>query len=142
MAQQAVRSIDILTHHMDPAIYDSADLEQAFFQLVRGHEKARVRILCYDTRIAVANGHALVRQAQNMTSSIAIQQPSSEHSGMRTGYVVIDRRGLITRKNEADGSYVATVNYNTVQDAVKISDDFELMWQHSTPDSQIRRIYM
>jgi len=142
LARQARRSIDIFTQDMDAALYNNRDFEQALFQLVRQHNKARVRILCYDSRPAIAHGHSLIRLAQNLTSSVAIHKPAREHQGERSAWLIADRRGLITRSNAVDDSYLATVNFNAAQTAAKLSDSFEEMWQHSTADSQVRRIYM
>ena len=142
LASQATRSIDIFTQDMDAALYDNREFEQAVSHLVRQHDKARVRILCRDSRPAIARGHCLVRLAQNLTSSIAIHTPAREHQGERGAWLIADRRGLVTRRNAVDDSYLATVNFNAVQAATKLADMFEEMWQHSTTDSQVRRIYM
>lgn len=142
LARQAKRSIDILTQDLDAALYNNRDFEQALFQLVRQHNKARVRILCYDSRPATAHGHCLIRLAQKLTSCVAIHKPAREHQGERGAWLIADRRGLITRSNAVDDSYLATVNFNAAQTAAKLSDSFEEMWQHSSADSQLRRIYM
>lgn len=142
LAEQASLSIDIFTQQMDPEIYDNNGFEQAITKLARRHPKTRVRILAQDTRHAAQNGHCLVRIAQTLSSTVSIHLPARHHQGIKSAFMIVDRIGYIRRIHATDHNYTATVCFDAPRHSQQLADDFDEMWEHSTPDPQTRRLYV
>jgi len=142
LVKQASHSIDIFSQDLDAEIYDNKEFERALFELARKHPTTRIRILVQDSRKAAQNGHCLIRLAQSMTSSVFIHTPCLQHRDEQCAFLVVDKLGLLYRVTAADRNYKANVNFMSPRRAVKLSDYFDEVWEHSTPDIQTRRIYM
>jgi hypothetical protein len=142
LVKQARHSIDIFSQDLDAEVYDNQEFESAVFQLARKHPNTCIRILVQDSRKAVQNGHCLIRLAQSLTSSVFIHTPSRQHRDEQCAFLVVDKLGLLHRVTTADRSYKASVNFKSPRRAGKLSEYFDEVWEHSTPDIQTRRIYM
>jgi len=142
LAEQARHSIDIFTQDLDTEIYDNEAFEQALFRLAKIHPSTHIRILVQDSIRSVKNGHRLIRLAQSLTSSITIHNPSREYENEKSAFLIVDRIGLLYRTNATDRNHKATVNFKAPLYAMKLTDLFDEIWQHSSPDIQTRRIYV
>ena len=142
LAQQADKSINIFTPDLDPIVFDNADFERCVFSLARKHRSANIRILTKDSTMAVKRGHCLIRLAQKLTSSVFIHNPAREHKDTTATFMIVDGIGLLHRPRSSSNNYDAVVNYMSPQHAGELDDLFNEMWERSTPDSQIRRLYI
>ena len=142
LAKQARYSIDIFTQDMDAEIYDNEEFNQSVFNLAKRHPNTKIRILTQDTDIAVGKGHGLIKLAQHLTSSIFINTPSLEYKNEKSAFLLIDKIGLLHRTTASHKSYKASFNFMSPQRAGKLTEMFNDMWDHSTPDIQTRRLYM
>ena len=142
LVQQASYSIDIFSQDLDAEIYNNKDFEKALFELARKHPNTRIRILVQDSRKAVQDGHCLIRLAQSLTSSIFIHTPSRQHRDEQRAFLIVDKLGMLYRATAADRNYKASVHFRSPRRAGKLTDYFDEVWEHSTPDIQTRRIYM
>ena len=142
LVKQAHHSIDIFTQDMDAEIYNNREFEQSIFNLAKKHPNTKIRILTQDSRKAVQNGHRLIKLAQSITSSVFINNPSREHRDEQCAFLVVDKLGLLYRITANNRNYKASINFMSPQRAGKLTDFFNEVWEHSTPDIQTRRIYM
>ena len=142
LSKQARHSIDIFTQDMDSDIYNNKEFEDSIFKLAKKHPDTKIRILVQDSRKAVQNGHCLIKLAQNITSSVFINNPSREHKDEQCAFMVVDKLGLLYRITTNNRNYKSSINFMSPQRAGKLSDFFNEVWEHSTPDVQTRRIYM
>lgn len=142
LVRQASYSIDIFSQDLDAEIYNNKDFEKALFELARKHPNTRIRILVQDSRKAVQDGHCLIRLAQSLTSSIFIHTPSRQHRDEQRAFLIVDKLGMLYRATAADRNYKASVHFRSPRRAGKLTDYFDEVWEHSTPDIQTRRIYM
>ena len=142
LVRQASYSIDIFSQDLDAEIYNNKDFEKALFELARKHPNTRIRILVQDSRKAVQDGHCLIRLAQFLTSSIFIHTPSRQHRDEQRAFLIVDKLGMLYRATAVDRNYKASVHFRSPRRAGKLTDYFDEMWEHSTPDIQTRRIYM
>jgi hypothetical protein len=142
LIKQARFSIDIFTQDLDAELYDNEEVEQAIFYLAKRHPNTKVRILAQDSRKAISNGHRLIRLAQSLTSSVFIHSVSLEFRDERRAFLVVDQMGMLYRVSASNRNYNASVNFMSPQRAGELTDFFNKAWEHSTPDIQIRRIYM
>ena len=142
LVKQARHSIDIFSQDLDAEIYNNTTFERSIFTLAKKHPNTKIRILTQDSTKAVRNGHCLIRLAQSLTSSVFIHKPSREYEGEQCAFMVVDRLGLLYRVSATDRNYKASVNFMSAHRARKLTDFFDEVWAHSSPDNQTRRIYM
>jgi hypothetical protein len=142
LARQARSSINLFTRDLDPRLFDNAGFEQSIFTLARSHHSADVRILTLDSGRARQQGHCLIRLAQKLTSSVFIHNPAREYSHVISTFLVVDRKGVLHRPRSTSTDYDAVVNYMAPERAAELQDFFNEMWERSTPDSQIRRLFI
>lgn len=140
MTQQARRSIVILTRDLDHPLYDTPEFEQAAFELARGSQYARIRVLVQDSSRAVKNGHRLVGLAQRLSSRIEIRNPTEEYADVNHAFFVSDQTGYISRKL-AD-RYEGTANFNDRLAARNLVNFFDEIWERSQQDPQLRRLHL
>ena len=142
LVKQARYSIDIFTQDMDAEIYNNEAFEQSIFELAKRHPNTKIRILAQDTGKAVQHGHRLIKLAQSITSSVFINNPSREYKSEQCAFLVVDKVGLLYRVTASNRNYKASTNFMSPHRAGKLTDFFNEVWEHSTPDIQTRRIYM
>jgi len=142
LAEQARFSLNLFTLDLDPRIFDNTEFERCIFRLARNHRNADIRILTQDSSRAVQQGHRLIRLAQKLTSSVRIHNPAREHRNVLSTFMVVDGIGMLHRPHSTSRDYNAVVNYMSAQVAGELNDLFNEIWERSTPDSQIRRLYI
>lgn len=142
LAEQARFSLNIFTQDLDPRVFDNVSFERCVFNLARIHKSSDIRILVHDSSLAVSQGHCLIRLAQKLTSSVLIHNPAREHRGELSTFMVVDGVGLLHRPQSTSRDYNAVVNFMSPQRAGELHDFFNEMWERSTPDSQVRRLYI
>jgi len=142
LAEQARFSLNIFSRNLDPRVFDNAGFEHCVFNLAKAHRSADIRILVVDSALAVSQGHCLIRLAQKLTSSVLIHNPAREHRDELSSFMLVDGVGLLYRPLSTSRNYEALVNYMSPKRAGELHDFFNEMWERSTPDSQIRRLYI
>ena len=142
LAEQARFSLNIFSRDLDPRVFDNAEFERCVFKLARTHRSTDIRILVCDSTLAVSQGHCLIRLAQKLTSSVHIHNPATEHRRELSTFMLVDGTGLLYRPQSTSRNYEALVNFMSPQRAGELHDFFNEMWERSTPDSQIRRLYI
>jgi hypothetical protein len=142
LVTQARHSIDIFSQDMDTEIYNNDEFEQAIFKLAKRHPMTKIRVLTQDSTKAIQNGHRLIKLAQTLTSSVFIHSIPQEFKDEQCAFLVVDQQGLLYRVTATDRNYKANFSFMAPQRAKKLTDFFNEVWEHSTPDIQSRRIYV
>jgi hypothetical protein len=142
LAKQARYCLNIFSQDLDARVYDNAEFERCVFNLARRHPSTRIRILTTDSSAAVRRSHCVVRLAQTLTSSVFIHNPSPEHRDEICAFLVADGVGLLYRHRGVNNHYEASVNFMSPQRARKLDSFFNEAWDMSTPDPQVRRLYI
>ena len=142
LAEQARFSLNIFSRDLDPRVFDNAGFERCVFKLAKAHRSSDIRILVQDSSLAVSQGHCLIRLAQRLTTSVHIHNPAREHRDELSTFMLVDAVGLLYRPQSTSRNYEALVNYMSPQRAGELRDLFNEMWESSTPDSQIRRLFI
>lgn len=140
MAKQAQRSVLIFSRNLDPAVFDTAELEEALAQLARRSEHTFIHILIQDSDKAIKSGHRLVNLAQRLSSKIEIRKPIEEYKHINSAFVVVDETAYIKR-NVAD-RYDADASFSDRLTARDLTLFFKEVWQRSQQDTQLRRIHI
>ncbi len=142
LARKARHYLLIFTHSLDPDVYDNDDMESALFELARRHRTSEIRILVQDSVPAVQRGHRIIRLAQKLTSSIAIRKPAEQYRDVATAYMTADGSGIIYRAMGDEHNYEGYLSYMSAQHASEVEGQFNEIWEHSTPDPQLRRLFV
>jgi len=142
LVTQAHHSIDIFSQDMDAEIYNNDEFERSIFKLAKRHPETKIRVLTQDSTKAIQNGHRLIKLAQTLTSSVFIHNIPQEFKDEQCAFLVVDQQGLLYRVTATNRNYKASFSFMAPQRAKKLTDFFNEVWEHSTPDIQSRRIYV
>ena len=140
LAQQSTRRLDILSKHLDPGIFDNADFIDAVKQLSISSRFTKIRILIGDSDPITKNGHRIIELIQQLTSSIEVRQISEEYKSYNEAFSLFDGKGVIYLRY-AD-RYDGFANFNRPRLVTELSNFFNEVWEHSTPDSNLRRLHI
>ena len=140
LAQQARRSLHIVTRDLDPAVYGTPEFDDAVTDLARNSRYAEIRILVKNTEPAVAYGHRLIETARRLSSYIKIRRIHPEHGQYNEAFLIADRRGVLHRpKSEL---YEAQVSFNEPGKAQDLYNQFVAMWEHAEHEPNFRRLHI
>ena len=140
MVQNCVRSLDIVSRHLDPAIYDHEQFVDAVKQIALNSQHARVRILVTDIGPVVSRGHRLLELNSRLSTYISIRKPGRDHKNFNEAILVADNRGYIHRRF-AD-RYEGRASYDDQRTARDLTVRFEEIWERADTDPNFRRLHL
>lgn len=140
LASQAQKSLCILSRDLERAIYNTAEFTAALTRLAASSRYSMIRILLQDSSDVVHRSHRLVDLSRRLSSSIHIRQPHEEHRGVTQAFLVADDTGYMRRV--IAGRYEGTASFNAPGEARELMQLFELMWEKSAPDPELRRLHL
>lgn len=138
LASTALRDVAMLSHELEPPIYDNAEFADAIAQVARAGRGARVRLLIRRDEHLVRHGHALVHLAQQLSSYVEIRLVSRQFSHLTHGYLITDASGVFYQP--LSDAFKARVSQNDRRWARDLLTEFERLWEHAEPDPQLRRL--
>jgi len=137
MAQQANRSIEILSRDLDPVIYNTAEFVDAVKRLVLKSKYVKVRVLVHDPQAIVKRGHRMVDLAMQLSSYIEIRLPGHEHANFNESIFIADTTGFIHRINPE--RFEGKLNFNDKRTSRILLHQFDEMWEKSRSDPNFKR---
>ncbi len=140
LAQQTRRTLDLVSRHLDPTLYDRDDFVEAVKQLALGSPRARVRMLILDPAPVIASGHRLIPLAQRLSSYIELRVPAPEHREFNEAWLVADKDGYAHRR--FSDRFEATVDFHDPRLAAHLTNRFDELWQRAQPDPNLRRLHL
>lgn len=140
LTTQARRSLDMVSRHLDPALYDNEAFGAAIRELVVDSRRAQVRILLLDSAPVVARGHRLVELARRLSSFITIRIPAPAYKNLNEAWLVADATGYLYRRFSDRPE--ATANFADPRQATHLTNRFEEIWQRAQPDADMRRLHL
>lgn len=135
---QTRRTLEIVSRHLDPAIYDTREFADALTQYVLNARHARIRVIVMDSTPIAGSGHRMIPLAQRLSSYIEIRNPGRQHASYNSAFLLADQIGSIYR-SLAD-RFEGVVNFGDRRAAQKLSDLFEEMWPLAVADPSMRRL--
>ncbi len=138
LVSQAAVSVDIVSRHLDPPIYDQTPFIEAVKRLVLDHRMARVRMLVRDTQPILSGGHRLVNLATRLSSFLEIRIPAEPHQDFNQAFLIVDGTGFIHR--ELADRYEGIADFANRGQASDLQRKFEEMWSIATPDPNLRQM--
>ncbi|MGH8595435.1 MAG: hypothetical protein ACREXT_02110 [Gammaproteobacteria bacterium] len=139
-ATQARRSIDLVSRHLDPVLYDNEPFVTALRELIVNHRRAQVRVLLLDSAPVIAQGHRVVEIARRLSSYISIRVPAPEHKAFNEAWLVADNTGYVYRR--FSDRFEATANFAARRESDNLTNRFEELWQRAQTDSNLRRLHL
>jgi hypothetical protein len=138
LVAQSRRSIEIVSRHLDPAVYDTTAFTDALRRFVLDSSRARVHIIVMDSRPILTSGHRLVDLGQQLSSFVEIRMPGRNHAAYNGAFLLADRIGSVWRQlaDRFDG----VVNFGDRRAASELGETFDQMWTHAEPDPNLRRL--
>ncbi len=140
MAQQTSRTIDIISRHLDPAIFDTPDFIDAIKNLSISSKFTKIRILINDSDPMTKNGHRLIDLIQQLTSSIEVRKISEEYKSYGEAFTLFDGKAVIYLRHS--DRYEGLANFNRPRLATELYNFFNEVWEHSAPDENLRRLHL
>lgn len=138
MVAQTRRTVEIVSRHLDPSVYDNTDFAGALRRFVLDSSRARVHIIVMDSRPILATGHRLVNLAQHLSSFIEIRKPDPKHARYNGAFLLADRTGSVYR--QLADRFEGVVNFGDRRAALDLGETFDDMWTHAQPDPNLRRL--
>jgi hypothetical protein len=138
LAQRAQREILIASYDLDARIYSNQEFVDALSAFVRSHRNAHVHILVWKNGQAVKHGHRLIELAQRLSSRIKIHDPDPVHAEFIESYMVVD--GIAYFRRPLADRFEGIANFHAPIIARELKDQFNTMWERSTPSSEFRRL--
>lgn len=140
MTQQTSRTIDIISRHLDPAIFDTPDFIDAIKNLSIASKFTKIRILIKDSDPMTKSGHRLIDLIQQLTSSIEVRKISEEYKSYGEAFTLFDGKAVIYLRHS--DRYEGLANFNRPRLATELSNFFNEVWEHSAPDANLRRLHL
>lgn len=140
MAEQATRSIHIVSRHLDPELYNHLDFIEALRRLARRSKYTQIQILAQDSSPAVKNGHRLIQLAQQLSSYVKIKKLHDDYKDYFRAFMVVDGEGYVLR--EFSERFEAVVDFHAPRQAKELLKFFTEAWEISEPDLQLQRLYI
>ncbi|MEX2479608.1 MAG: hypothetical protein WD928_01990 [Gammaproteobacteria bacterium] len=140
LARQCSRYLDIVSRHLDPALYDNDEFCDAVKSLALGNRHARIRLFIIDSRPLVRRGHRLIDLAIRLPSFIHVRGPSPQHREFNEAMLVADRVGYVHRRF-ADRPEARADFYDRRSSSALI-DRIDELWERGSPDPNFRRLHI
>lgn len=140
LTQKASRNIDIISKHFDSEVFDCAEFIEAVKQLSISSKFTKIRVLIKDSEPMTKKGHRIIDLIQQLTSSIEVRKMSEEYKSYNEAFCIYDAKGVIYLRY-AD-RYEGFANFDRPRLAAELSNYFNEVWEHSSADSNLRRLYI
>ncbi len=138
MVRQASQRIAIVSHELDPIVFDTLEFKDALKEMVLNNRYAEVRIIVFNPETIVRRGHKLLDLATHLSSFIHFKKVAREHKSSNEAVLIADASGYVFRENIE--RYRGKVNFNSRSESKNLLDVFDTMWEAATPDPNLRRV--
>ncbi len=140
LAEQARRRIQIVSQHMDAALYDNALFQQHLVSLIKRNKIPSVQILVQDSTPAVKSGHRLIHLHQRLSSYCHIRKMHSDYMDYNAAFMLIDDTAVVFRSQAS--RFEASIYYQAPTRAQELGKFFSEVWECSEADPQVRRLFI
>ena len=140
LASQVRRSLDIVSRHLDPLLYDNDAFAAAVKKIALGHRHARIRLFIIDARPLITQSHRLIDAALRLPNFIEIRTPSVQNKSFNEAWLVADNLGYMHR--QFSESFEAEVDFSSRRRATALSEKLDEMWERGQRDPNFRRLHL
>jgi hypothetical protein len=140
MVSQTRRSLDIVSRHLDPSLYDNETFAAAVKQIALNHRSARIRLFVLDPRPLVNRHHRLLELAERLPGFIEIRTPSPHYKSFNEALLIADNVGYVRR--QFSDRFEAEVDFSDRRQAMALSERLDEMWERGLADPNFRRLHL
>ena len=140
IAGHAKRSIDLLSRELNPLLYDQHLFLAYLKRFALSSHQSSVRILLCDNTRVQREGHRLVELVRQFPSNMEIRRPPEEHRQQYEEVLIADRSSYC-RCGHGDRN-LGFAGYGDRPRAEQLARRFVEIWQQSSVESELRRLYL
>ncbi|MEM7466614.1 MAG: hypothetical protein AAF387_06980 [Pseudomonadota bacterium] len=140
MLGRGSRSLDIVSRHLDPLIYDQSETIDLIKGIILGNRHAQVRLVVTDLRPVLSRGHRLLDLTHRLSSFIEIRVPGKSHKNFNEALLIADNSAYIYRPF-AD-RYEGEAHYYDRGKARDLSARFDELWEKADIHPGLRRLHI
>ncbi|MCP5144674.1 MAG: acyltransferase [Gammaproteobacteria bacterium] len=140
MVSQCKRTLDIVSRHLDPPLFDTAEFAEAVRALALASRYSRIRIVVCDPQPLIKRGHRLVELANRLPTFISLRKPGLTHRQFNEAWLLADSTGYL-RRRLAD-LYETTGSFNARREVRNLMQQFDELWEQGEPDPNLRRLHL
>ncbi len=135
MARQARRSLNIFSHDLEPALYNSPSFYEATRDVIGADPNSLIRILIYDISGTINKGHRLLDLASRLSSRVQIRKLTKKY---HHAFMVADSIGVVDRRRAE--RYEGTASFNAPGWAQNLEVFFNGVWDQSSRTSEVHSL--
>ncbi|MDX1594718.1 MAG: hypothetical protein R3298_10730 [Gammaproteobacteria bacterium] len=140
MASQSRRTLDLFTRDLEPRLYDREPFYQALRQLAISSRNAMIRVLIMDSDRVVKEGHKLIDLGRRLSTYVAFRKVAEDYRDLPYSFLVADVRGYLYRPLAVQ--YKGEADFHNPYRAKELAREFQDIWEHSSPDPNLRRLHL
>ncbi|MFH0341099.1 MAG: hypothetical protein ACHBNF_03005 [Chromatiales bacterium] len=138
MVTQSRRTIDMVSRHLDPLIFDEREMVDAFKRLALANRNVKIRILILDPSPLLHRVHRLVELALRLSSFFELRTPPPEHRNYNESMLIADQKAYV--RSPLSDRYEGVANFHAPDVAKELLRRFDDLWQTALPDPNLRRL--
>lgn len=138
LVNQTQRRLRIFTYDFDAPVYDQLPFLDAVKRLAVSSHHAIIQVLLQQNQSVQRNGHHIIRLMRQLPSRIELRRPPLDYIDHPENFLVVDRCGYIHR--ELYTRYEGVIDFHDPLQAQRLEEFFTDVWEHSEPDSELRRL--
>ncbi|HEX6999280.1 MAG TPA: hypothetical protein VF322_14155 [Gammaproteobacteria bacterium] len=140
ITRHANRSLSILTHDLEPAIYDHDDFLETLKRFILARTFARVRVLIMDPGRVIKTGSRFVTIGRRLNSYIEFRNAKPEYRNHPEAYCIADEHALVYRARATSWDGVS----DTYEPAVcrHYLTTFDEIWHACEIEPELRAMHL
>lgn len=136
----ARRQIRILSHTLDPGVYDHPEMAEALSAFARQGRDARVQILVRDTDDLIERSHRLAALVRRLPSKLALRKLTLEPTNESMAFLLADTRALVYKND--DHHYAGFANNNAPAQVKSLREIFDACWEKAVEEPRLRVLHL
>lgn len=136
----ANRSLSILTHDLEPDIYDHDDFLETLKKFILARSFARVRVLIHDPTRVIKTGSRFVTMGRRLNSYIEFRNVKPEYRTHADAFCIADEHALVYRAR-AERWEGMSDTYEPAIARIYLAT-FDALWNACEVDSDLRQLQL
>jgi hypothetical protein len=134
----ANRALAILTHDLEPDIYDHDDFLETLKRFILARTFARVRVLIHDPTRVIKTGSRFVTMGRRLNSYIEFRNVKPEYRTHADAFCIADEHALVYRAR-AESWHGVSDTYEPAVARIYLST-FDALWNACEVEPELRRL--
>jgi hypothetical protein len=137
---RATRTLSILTHDLEPEIYDHDDFLETLKKFILARSFARVRVLIVDPTRVIKTGSRFVTMGRRLNSYIEFRNVKPEYRTHPEAFFIADESALVYRARAETWQGVSDTYEPAVAKIYLTS--FETLWNACENEPELRQLQL